>query len=160
MPLGEPEPVSRNGRNGFRAGYRAVVRVMVATHEVEGRYIGPVTFSDVGFGDAVDYSGSQISVQELAMKEAVSDGVKRALKNLGDQFGLGLYDAERREDVERRRGLKTDAGVKREVWKIARERTGKDKPTAKEIAALFGVDPGTLTEPVTLRQILVNEGVL
>ena len=160
------EPVSRNGRSGFRAGYRAVVKVTV--HGRPGRHnqvpsvmpTPPTTFSDVGFGDAVDYSGSTISVQELAMKEAVSDAVKRALKNLGDQFGLGLYDAERRGDVERRRGLTTAAGQKREVFKIARERTGKDKPSVKEIAELFGVEPGELTEPATLTQILVSEGVL
>jgi recombination DNA repair RAD52 pathway protein len=125
-----------------------------------GQYLGSTEFSDVGFGDAVDYSGSTISVQELAMKEAVSDAVKRALKNLGDQFGLGLYDAERRGDVERRRGLTTAAGKKREVFKIARERTAKDKPTVKEIAELFGVDPGDLTDEATLTQILVNEGAL
>jgi recombination DNA repair RAD52 pathway protein len=119
-----------------------------------------IVFSDVGFGDAVDYSGSEISTHELAMKEAVSDGVKRALKNLGDQFGLGLYDAERRADVERRRGLTTDAGIKREVFRIAKERLGVDKPSAKQVAEVFGRKATDLNEPTVLRQILVDEGAL
>jgi hypothetical protein len=160
------EPVEKNGRKGFKTGYRAVVKVTIhgsqpainAAPTLPGR--PTITYSDVGFGDAVDYSGSTISVQELAMKEAVSDGVKRALKNLGDQFGLGLYDAERRGDVERRRGLTTDAGIKREVWKIAREKTGKDKPSAAEVAKAFGRKAAELNEPAVLRQILADEGVL
>jgi len=86
--------------------------------------------------------------------------VKRALKNFGDQFGLGLYDAERRNDVERRRGLNTDAGIKREVWKIARERTGKDKPTAAEVAKVFERKATELNDAAVLRQILVDEGLL
>lgn len=153
------EPVERNGRKGFRTGYRAVVRVTV--HPVDDPRLQPqVTFSDVGFGDAVDYSGSSISTHELAMKEAVSDGVKRALKNLGEQFGLGLYDAERRADVEARRGLTTEAGRKRTVWKLAREKTGKDKPTAAEVAKAFGRKAADMNEPQTLVDILTEQGLL
>lgn len=167
--LGTEPTTSRNGKKGFRTGYRAVVKVTIPGTQPTlnsvssgggGRTRPTVAFSDVGFGDAVDYSGSEISTHELAMKEAVSDGVKRGLKNLGDQFGLGLYDAERRADVERRRGLSTDAQIKREVWKIAKERLGKDKPTAKEVAEVFGREAGALQESSTLRQILVDEGIL
>lgn len=94
------------------------------------------------------------------MKEAVTDGIKRALKNLGDQFGLGLYDAERRSDIERRRGLTTDVGVKKAVWELAREKTGLDKPTAAQVAKAFGRTAAELNEIETLRQILVDEGML
>lgn len=83
--LGE-EPVIKtyNGqtREGFRVAYRAIVEVRV----------GDVAFSDVGFGDAMEYTGSKLTPHELASKEAVTDGLKRALKNFGDQFGLVLYD--------------------------------------------------------------------
>jgi len=162
----EPAKSRSSGKEGFRVGYRAVVRVTVYGTQPNLNQTPaspsrpPVTYSDVGFGDSVDYSGSTISVHELAMKEAVSDGVKRALKNLGDQFGLGLYDAERRADVERRRGLNTEAGIKREVWKIARERTGKDKPTAAEVAKTFGRKAGELADVTVLREILEQEGAL
>lgn len=149
------EPMGRNGKSGYKTGYRAVVKVTVRPPDEF-----PVTFSDVGFGDSVDYSGSQISTHELAMKEAASDGLKRALRSLGDQFGLGLYDAERRADVERRRGLTSDAAVKKEVWKIAKDRTGKDKPSLAEVAAVFDREPNEITDVAVLRQILTDEGVL
>ncbi len=72
--------------HGFKVGYRATVRVEIG----EGNDVQ--AFCDVGYGDAVDYSGSKITPHELAAKEAVSDAVKRCLRNFGDQFGLGLYD--------------------------------------------------------------------
>ncbi len=78
------EPVVRecDSKSGYRVGYRAIVQVSIDGH---------TAFSDVGYGDAVEYTGSAITPHELAAKEAVSDGVKRALKNYGDQFGLCLY---------------------------------------------------------------------
>lgn len=77
------EGYTRNNRTGHRVGYRAIVKVTTA----DG-----ASFSDVGYGDAIEYGDSSITPHELAAKEAVSDAVKRALKNFGDQFGLGLYD--------------------------------------------------------------------
>ena len=46
-------------------------------------------FTDVGYGDGSDRNPSK--PYELAMKEAVSDGLKRCAKNLGISYGLGLY---------------------------------------------------------------------
>lgn len=79
--LGE-EPISKDGKQGFRVGYRATVTLTVS---------GCETTCGVGYGDAVEYVGSRITPHELASKEAESDGLKRALKNYGDQFGLSLY---------------------------------------------------------------------
>ena len=161
-PLGEPEAVKRDDRTGYRVGYRAVVRVTVRGAAGDNLPPLPVVFSDVGYGDGMDYSGSRITVHELAMKEAVSDAVKRALKNLGSQFGLDLYDKEARKDIERRSALAkaTPAKLKQEVWKIAKAALGKDKPTAKEVAAHFGVKAGDLPDEETLRGILRKEGLL
>lgn len=146
-PLGDPEPVKKNDRSGYRAGYRAVVEVFVNG--------GPV-FSDVGYGDSIDYSGSYITVQELAMKEAVSDGVKRALKNLGSQFGLDLYDKEARIAIEKRAKLVngTDAALKKAVWAQAKEELGTESPTAAQIAKHFKVKAADLNERPTLLGIL------
>lgn len=69
-------------KKGIRVGYRALVMAR----------IGEVSFEEVGYGDAQEYNGSTITPHELASKEAVTDALKRALKNLGDQFGLVLYD--------------------------------------------------------------------
>lgn len=161
-PLGEPEPVTKDNRKGFRAGYRAVVKVTIpGTPPAVNQAPSPpgrptVTFSDVGYGDAVEYTNSYITVQELAMKEAVSDGVKRALKNLGDQFGLSLYDKEARAAIEASAKLAngSDAALKKAVWSKAKEALDADKPTAAQIAKHFGVKAADLNERETLLAIL------
>jgi DNA recombination protein Rad52 len=81
--IGE-ESFAKDGKDGRRVGYVAVVLVSVD---------GFCDRSDVGYGDAVEYGGSSITCHELAAKEAVSDALKRAMTSLGDQFGLvSLYD--------------------------------------------------------------------
>ncbi len=48
------------------------------------------SFTEVGYGDGTDKK-SPGKAHELATKEAVTDGLKRAAKNLGISMGLGLY---------------------------------------------------------------------
>lgn len=48
-------------------------------------------FSEVGYGDGTDKKNPG-KAHELGIKEAVSDAVKRAAKNLGRSTGLALYD--------------------------------------------------------------------
>lgn len=48
-------------------------------------------FTDVGYGDGTDKNNIG-KAHELAVKEAVSDGLKRCAKNLGRSMGLALYD--------------------------------------------------------------------
>lgn len=55
---------------------------------VDGKH---TQFSDVGYGDGFD-KNSPGKAHELAIKEAVSDAVKRCAKNLGRSMGLALYD--------------------------------------------------------------------
>lgn len=57
-----------------------------------------VTFSDYGYGDGSDKQ-SQGKAHELAVKEAVTDAIKRNAKNLGMSMGLALYD-KTQENVE------------------------------------------------------------
>lgn len=59
--------------------------------------------SGVGYGDATENyyeDETHLTAHELAMKESETDAMKRALKNFGDQFGLALYDEERRKMLE------------------------------------------------------------
>ena len=55
-------------------------------------------FSDVGYGDGSDAKNAG-KAHELAAKESVTDGLKRAAKNLGMSMGLALYSKEQ-ENVE------------------------------------------------------------
>lgn len=53
-----------------------------------------VTRQDVGFGSAS--RTTKADCIEMAMKEAVTDGLKRALRSFGNQFGNCLYDKEQK----------------------------------------------------------------
>lgn len=57
-----------------------------------------VVFEEVGYGDGIDYNPGKS--HELATKEAVTDAVKRAAKNLGPSLGLALYDKEQKDVVD------------------------------------------------------------
>lgn len=127
----EPESFERNGKTGVRVGYTAVVKVRI-WDEFRG-----TEFSDVGYGDATEYNGSAITPRELASKEAVTDALKRALKNFGDQFGLILYDKHAPEhpgNADARNQLTV------KVAALARAQGVKEIAPAS-IAAHFGVEP-------------------
>lgn len=81
-------------RNGtvHSVHYSAKVRLVVTIGST------PTEFSDYGYGDGTD-SNSPGKAHELAIKESVTDGLKRCAKNLGMSFGLALYD-KTQENVE------------------------------------------------------------
>ncbi|MFG2059700.1 Rad52/Rad22 family DNA repair protein [Micromonospora sp. NPDC048930] len=89
----ESPPGSIKYRNGgsnektvWTVVYRAEVRLTVFD-----QYGGCAVFEDVACGD----SSNQPSLGDChdnAIKTAVSQGLKRCAVNLGDQFGLGLYN--------------------------------------------------------------------
>lgn len=63
----------------------AIVRVEIRIHDKVS------VFEDIGYGNGYSYQ-SMFDAHESAGKEAVTDAVKRAMSNLGNQFGLCLYD--------------------------------------------------------------------
>jgi len=67
-------------------GYKAIVSVTV----YDLHHKATVTREDVGFGTGIarDYA----SAHESGAKEAVTDGLKRAFRTFGNQFGNALYD--------------------------------------------------------------------
>lgn len=81
-------PVDNRGKTSHWANYVAKVTLLA----------GGAVFSDFGYGDGSDpvYPGK---AHELAVKEAVTDGLKRCAKNLGYSMGLALYDKSR-ENVD------------------------------------------------------------
>lgn len=98
-PVGPPAPFeSRNGKELLQVGYIAKVRV----------WTGGVVREDFGFGNGMGPSNKPDECHEGAVKEAVSDALKRALVSFGDPFGLALYDkAQKRVD----RSVPADAPV-------------------------------------------------
>ncbi|MFI6639984.1 Rad52/Rad22 family DNA repair protein [Streptomyces sp. NPDC050504] len=82
------ERESRTGeRSRWTVVYRAQVRLTLKA--VDGQ---PLTvFEDAAAGDAVNQP-SLGDAHDLAMKTALSQALKRCAVNLGDQFGLSLYN--------------------------------------------------------------------
>lgn len=72
--------IGKNKDQGWGVTYTAHVRVTVDS----------VTREDYGAGHGYDRDLGL--AHESAIKEAVSDAVKRALKSFGNPFGLALYD--------------------------------------------------------------------
>ena len=72
------------------------------------RFGSTTYFTDYGYGDGTDkYSPGK--AHELAVKEAITDGVKRCAKNLGMSLGLALYD-KTQENVEDEQITKGEVG--------------------------------------------------
>lgn len=79
-------PASSGGRSRFTVVYRCAVRLTVKIAGTElGRWHG------IACGDATNLP-SVADAHDLALKTADSQALKRAAVNLGDQFGLSLYN--------------------------------------------------------------------
>lgn len=79
----KPREIGRDKKPGFGVTYIATVRVVV-----DG-----VTREDVGSGHGYDIDLGL--AHESAIKEAITDALKRALRTFGWPFGLALYDKSR-----------------------------------------------------------------
>lgn len=66
-----------------KAGYEVVAQVALRVDFIDGAIVR----EDVGVGTASAKQGL-----DLAAKEAVTDGMKRAFRTLGNRFGNSLYD--------------------------------------------------------------------
>lgn len=78
--------VDKNGKTNNVVIWHAVVQITILHGETW------VTREDVGVG--VGEGMNMAAITEKTIKEAVTDGMKRAAKSLGDRFGLALYDKE------------------------------------------------------------------
>lgn len=79
-----PREIGKNKTPGFGVTYTAAIYVDV---------MGGVRREDVGAGHGYDVDCGL--AHESAIKEAVTDALKRALRTFGNPFGLALYDKSR-----------------------------------------------------------------
>jgi len=82
-----PRKIGQSQKDGWGVTYTAKVRVIVAG----------VMREDFGAGHGYDVDAGL--AHESAIKEGVTDALKRALRTFGNPFGLALYD-KTRENVE------------------------------------------------------------
>lgn len=110
-------------RTGWQTAYRATVTVVIGDQQHE----------DAGFGSGISYSNA-IESHEIALKEAVTDALKRALRHWGDQFGLCLYDKQQRgvgvEDGQPAAKEPTPKAPLRRVSQPEGPRKGQQEPPA------------------------------
>lgn len=139
------EPTVISTRNGDVNGWTAFVEGQLSIGEKTAAGVGAMVNAD----------------PDMAVKSANSEAMKNAAKN-GFGVALELWDEEYRKGLDRRRKLAkgSAAALKQEVFRIAKERLGKDKPTAKDIAGVFGVAAGDLADEDILKSILEKEGLL
>jgi hypothetical protein len=126
-------------------GWVAVVRGTLLIHGDAGTGVGAMVNKDV----------------DMAVKSANTEALKNAAKN-GFGVGIELWDKEYRETLGQQRRLLggSEQAMKQEVWKIAKEKLGIEKPTPAQIAKLFGVKAGDLADADSLKAILEGEGIL
>lgn len=102
------EVKGKGDTTGWHVGYQATAEVSVLLDD--GTW---VSYQDDGYGDGVEYGpAARVTACELAIKEAVTDAIKRAATCLGDQFGLILYA---KDDEVKRIGREQNAAASRGV---------------------------------------------
>ena len=76
----------QNQNQNFVVCYKAIVNVIV----YDMQHLKQISREDVGIGTGI--AKTLADAHEGGCKEAVTDALKRALRTLGNQFGLSLYD--------------------------------------------------------------------
>lgn len=109
MPHGPPTKVAqwestKDGKTRTHVAYTATVELYVRGTSGDDdtkpdglRWFDSTPVTDVGFGSGIDVDPG--AAHEKAIKEAVTDAVKRCARTLGRSMGLALYD-KNKEHVE------------------------------------------------------------
>ena len=80
---------NKGGKDAVSVGYRA--GLTLAVHSPEGDRLA--TYTEYAAGSASSFPvAKQADAHDMAIKTAESQALKRAAINLGDQFGLSLYN--------------------------------------------------------------------
>lgn len=79
--------VEKDGKTRWTVAYRATVRLTIFTGDLED-----AIYTEAAVGDSQN-NPSRADAHDMAIKTAESQAFKRCAINLGDQFGLSLYNA-------------------------------------------------------------------
>lgn len=101
-------------------------------------------YTDVGFGDGTD-STNPGKAHELAMKEAVTDGIKRAARVLGNSMGNGLYD-------------KSGDGVSEDEELVPKTKVARMEPTPKQPSVEQTSLPKLLSQINATSKVILAQG--
>jgi len=116
------------GKDQWRVGYMAKVRVSVSSVKREGTGFGSGAMGDLG--EAI----------ESAIKEAETDAMKRALMTFGNPFGLALYDKSKANvgfDEPANAPAKSSASLKKEgSWESLKAELDSDFADCHSVVSL------------------------
>ena len=121
----------------FISTYLARVRITVRA--------GPVVIVREGVGTGHGKASTAGESQEIAMKSAETDAMKRALSTFGNLFGLALYDSEQRGVRPERRKAKKSEPAEEKAW-ILVDSDGKEIGRWAEPGAFCGALKRALQE--------------
>lgn len=100
LVLNETFTNEKDGRTGYRVAYTAQVTVNILSEEGGTKHFHAGCYhTDVGYGDGTSYEHAG-KAHESAIKEAVSDASKRAIRHLGGRMGLYLYDKSQKNVID------------------------------------------------------------
>lgn len=123
----EGQLTDKYGKPTFNVSYIAQIQLMSRYFDANNVAVYRAD-SDIGYGDGQD-KGNPGKAHELAVKEAVTDGLKRAAKSLGDALGLALYDKDQENVVD---------AIEPEAKQVAKPpvklQAGPDKMEAQSVA--------------------------
>jgi hypothetical protein len=122
-PVFEGKVPNSYGKEKYSVSYLARVRVEFQAEDENGQ-IRRTSHMGTGYGDGDDATNPG-KAHELAMKEAESDALKRALKNAGMSMGLALYDKDQTNVADE--PVSTSA-QKSSVSKVAQEAPDAGNP--------------------------------
>ena len=128
--------------------YRAQVRLTV--YDGDGATIG--FWDDAAAGDAVNQK-SLGDAHDQAMKTAVSQALKRCAVNLGDQFGLSLYNAGSADPVVIRSLAYMDDPVSQEEDVPVQPEPTPEEPRSVDRPRDFVAEARATSDPQTVRRI-------
>jgi recombination DNA repair RAD52 pathway protein len=79
--------IEKEGKTRWTVAYRATMRLTIFTGGMED-----AVYTEAAVGDSTNNPG-RADAHDMAIKTAESQAFKRCAINLGDQFGLSLYNA-------------------------------------------------------------------
>lgn len=137
-----PIPAGKDGNGNDKFRWTVVYRVhqRLTVKDIAGNPIA--SFDGVATGDAQNQPGLG-DAHDGAVKEADSQSLKRAAVNLGDAFGLGLYN-----------GGKTDAVV---IWSAAHLPPPSTGDATPDATPTVPEDPPVLPDPEAVEQPATEE---
>jgi recombination DNA repair RAD52 pathway protein len=130
----------KNGKPGFAAGYRATMRLSICAPD--GTVLA--TYTEAATGDGTMPESKRADAHDFAIKTAESQALKRCVTNLGDQFGLSLYQKGSRDPLVKRTLVGAEAStdpVDEHVLPVIPETVEEEQPPSSHATSPASSEP-------------------